>query len=113
MTITNDLQEMFTDTCQWFSLQSRDSYGNPQYTTGHEYPCRLVRKNKLVRKSDAQEVVSSAHCWIGPSLVSGEPFPNVLPDDRVTLSDGKSPQIASVEIFQDDLGPSHAVVYFL
>ena len=45
--------------------------------------------------------------------MSGEPFPNVLPDDRVILSDGKSPQIASVEIFQDDLGPSHAVVYFL
>ena len=117
MTVTNDLQELMTDEVIWSALGSRDSYGNPTFVNPYSYPARLVRKNKLVRDKDMQEVVSTAQVWIGPSLTSGEPFPAVAPVDQVTLSDGTNPQILNTEIFQDEtfsaLGPSHCVVYFV
>jgi hypothetical protein len=113
MTITNDLQDMMTDTLTWAKLTTRDRYGNPSFGTAHTYPCRLVRKNKLVRDKDQQQVASSAQAWIGPTLISGEPFPAVAPVDRVTLSDGTYPQILSTDVYQDEAGPSHCVVNFL
>lgn len=117
MGITNDLLDLLTDTVTWNKLQTRNAYGEPTFTTVGSYPARVVRKNKLTRNKDAQQVVSTAQCWMGPSLTSGEPFPLVSVEDQVRLSDGKTPQIASIEIFQDELsgteGPSHTVVYFL
>src|SRR5665213_1581618 len=115
--ITSDLQEFFQDTCTWATLGPRDGYGNPTFINPFTYPCRLVRKNKLTRDKDAQQIVSTAQLWIGQSMVSGVPFPKVVQTDRITLSDGTTPQIASTEIFEDELyateGLSHTVVFFI
>ena len=113
MTIMNDLMEMLTDTVTWVPLTSRDDYGNPIEGTSYQYPARLVRKTKLIRNKDQQQVTSTAQVWIGPNLVSGEPLPMVKNVDKVTLSDGTSPQIASIEIYQDETGFAYTEVFFL
>lgn len=118
MGLAQDLLDLCQDTISWNRLQSRDSYGDPTFVFVCAYPARLVRKNKLVRNKDAQQVVSSAQCWILPSLTSGDPWPNIQAHDQVKLSDNSVPQILSVEIVQDELegqtgNPAYTMVNFL
>jgi hypothetical protein len=68
---------------------------------------------RLTRNKDAQEVISTQQVVILPSLTSGDPFPNIEAHDQVLLSDGSTPQIASVKIWQDELGPAYTEVFFL
>lgn len=117
MGIGRDFLDECNDTAQWEKLKSRDGYGKPSFILQGTYPSRYIRKNRKVRTREGQEVVSTAHLWMLPSVTSGDPFPLVSPDDRVVLSDGKTPQIAAVEVFEDEVtatqGPTHTVVYFL
>lgn len=110
MAFVNDFLDMMSDTLRWRPLAGRDDYGAPDYgsTDGDEFECRLVRENKLVRTVQGDEVVSTAHVWIGGT-------PMVRPEDQIELSDGTTPEILSVEIFQDEDGGellSHTKVYF-
>lgn len=118
MGLTEDLLDLFTDTATWNKLASRGDYGNPVYTPIGPYPARYVRKNKAIRKSDTQQITSTSQVWLLPSLTSGDPFPLVQIFDQVVLSDGRTPQIVDVQIFEDELtgqtgNPSHCVVFFV
>lgn len=118
MGLSEDLLDLCTDTAQWNKLASRDSHGKPTFTPGVHYPARYIRKNKQVRKGEVQQITSTAQLWMLPSLTSGDPFPLVSEFDQIILSDGRTPQIADVQIFQDELSgqtnqPSHTVVYFV
>lgn len=97
---------MMPSAAAWEPLTGRDTYGAPTYGAPTSFACRLVRENRLVRDAQGDEVVSTAHVWLGGT-------PAVAPDDRVTLSDGTTPTIASVERFPDETGDSHTKVYFL
>jgi hypothetical protein len=114
MGLSADLIELCNDRATWNRLVSRNSYGEPTFTLVHaDYPTRLIRENKLLRNKDQQQITSTAQAWILPSLTSGDPFPAIKDNDQVVLSDGSTPQIAQIKIFEDELGPSHTVVYFL
>ena len=118
MGITNDLQELMTDTCTWAPVAGHDDFGNATYGTANEYPCRFIKKTRLILGKDGHQIASTRQVWVGASLTSGVPFPMVGPEDKVTLSDGLSPHVAHVEIFQDETFKetglySHTVVYFL
>lgn len=114
MGLAADLLDLCTDKASWLSLQTRDSYGKPTYTLVHaDYPARLVRQHKIIRKGDGQETSSSAQLWVLPSLTSGDPFPAIKPHDQVKLSDNTTPQILDTRIYQDEFGPSHCVVFFV
>lgn len=106
MTIVSDILDLLTDTAIWQPRTARDEYGMPTYGDSTEFRARLVRKNRLVRDASGHEVVSTAQLWLGGS-------PAIAPDDWVTLSDGSTPVIASVERYQDEVGPCHTVVFFL
>ena len=106
MTFISDLADMMTDTATWRALTGRDDYGVPTYASpGTSYAARLVRKHRMVRSLEGDEVVSTAQLWIGGT-------PAIAADDRVTLSDGSTPVILAVERFQDEIGASHVVVFF-
>ena len=105
MTFVNDLADLMPDTATWYPLSARDRFGQTTYGTGTEYSTRLVRRNRLVRDTQGDQVVSSAQLWLAGA-------PAIAPDDRVTLSDGKSPDILSVERFQDESGASFTKAYF-
>lgn len=106
MAFIDDFSDLFTGTATHKALSSRDQYGAPTYGAGTAYSGRLVKRNKLVRDAAGQEKVSSAHFWLQGS-------PDVSPEDEVTLSDGSTPSILSVERFQDEDGASHTKLYFL
>lgn len=101
----DDLRDLLTDTATWRPLTGRDDFGAPTYGSPTEFRARLVRKHRLVRDTQGDEVVSTAQLWL-------QGAPAIAPDDRVTLSDSSAPLIVAVERFQDETGPSHTVVMF-
>ena len=108
MAFVDDFQDMAPDTATWEPKDDRDQFGKPTYGDAVTFDhVRLVRKHKLVRNLQGDEVVSTAHIWI-----MEHPAPEVGPEDRITLSDGTTPTIASIERFQDEDGDSHTKVYF-
>ena len=109
MAFINDLLDLFTETVTWNPLESRDAYGAPTYTEGVtaniDIPARLVRRTKMVRDKNGDEVVSTAHVWIGADC-------NVQPDDQIVLEDDSTPVILAVERSVDEHGNRTTKVYF-
>lgn len=106
MPLTNDLSDMMKDDATWYPFTARDGYGKRSFGTGVPYKGRLVRHPRMVRDFQGHEVLSSHHFWFLGA-------PAVGPQDKVTLGDGTSPVIASVDRFPDEDGPSHTKVFFL
>lgn len=106
MSFATEFRDLMTDTVTHYALSSRDAYGTPSYGAGTSYPARVVRKHKLVRDAAGQQVVSTAQAWLGGT-------PAITPQDKVTLSDNSSPPIVAIERYQDEVGASHTVVFFL
>ena len=84
---------------------SRNEYGKPNHGSAASYSARVVYKNDLVRADDGAEKVSKGYVWI-------QGTPSVTPQDRITLPDGTTPTILSVEEFPDEDGSHHVKVYF-
>lgn len=106
MAFVDDLKDLMADTATHAALASRDSYGVPTYGSGTSYTARLIRKNKLVRDAQGQQVLATAELWIAGT-------PAIRPDDKITLSDGSTPPIAAVERYQDEDGSCFVKVFFL
>lgn len=95
------------DTATHYPVSSRDEYGKPVYGTGVSYKGRYLKKNRKVRTPAGDEVIATAEfSFLGAPVVS--------PDDKISLSDGKTPTIASVDMWQDPSGSFfYTKVYFL
>lgn len=107
MAFVDDIKDLMQDTVVVRAVVSRDDYGVPTYGSGTSYGARLVKQNRRVRTPKGDEVVSTAHVWIAGA-------PDVAPDDQVELSDGTTPEIASVERPQDETGEfTHTKVFFI
>ena len=100
MAFIDDLADLMTDTVTIRSLTGRDDFGAPTYDAGTEYPARVVRRHKLVRDLNGDEVVATGEVWLAGA-------PTLDPDDQVELSDGTTPHVLTVERFQDEVGSSH------
>lgn len=108
MAFVDDLRDMMPDSATWRQLASRDDYGAPTFETATDSSfdhVRLVRRNKMVRSAAGDLIASTAQMWIAGA-------PAVSPQDQIELSDGSTPEIISVERFQDETGECHSVVYF-
>ena len=104
-TFVSEFGDLMTDTATWAAFVSRDDFGSATFATGTDLTCRLVRKHKMVRDMEGDEVLSTAQLWV---LGNSE----ITPEDRITLSDATTPIIAAIERFQDEYGASHTKVYF-
>lgn len=106
MPFVDDFLDMLVSEITYAPFVSRDAYGEPTFGSPVTYEARVIRKHKMVRNVEGQQVISTAHIWVG-----GIPF--VSPQDKITLDDGTHPPIIAIERFEDEIGPSHTVVYFL
>jgi len=108
MAFADDFKDMAADTATWKPFVDRDRFGAPTYGDAVTFDhVRLVRKHKLVRNAQGDEVVSTAQLWIIES-----PAPAVGPEDEITLSNGTTPPIIAVDCPQDEEGEAYTKVYF-
>lgn len=106
MTFRADLKDLYPSTADWAAMTGRDQFGAPTYAAATSLTVRLVRRPRLVRTAQGDQVVASAtlHVWDEAA---------VAPEDKITLADGTTPVIASVERTEDELGDLYTRVTFL
>ena len=99
-----DWSDLFPQTITHAEFAGRDDYGAPAYGSAVEYGARIVGKQKLIKKSDGSEAMSTSLIWILGS-------PTITTEDQITLPDGSTPPILSVEHFPDADGDHHSKAY--
>jgi hypothetical protein len=98
MGIDPELRDMFPHEVAVTAGRGLDGiYGHQTGGTTKTYRAQVVWQNKLVRNAQGEQVVSA--CQVILYGVSG-----VTVEDAITLPDGTSPAIISVERFPDDSG---------
>jgi len=106
MTIEADFAELMVDQITVeVSGAPTDVFGGTAYAAAVTYQGRLVRVNKMVRTDVGDEAVSRSHFYVYGA-------PGLKPADRVTLADGTTPDVLSVERYPDENGPHHEILYF-
>lgn len=106
MAIARDFYVMMPHTITVYGSSTLDKYGRQSYgATGTGYRCRLVWDSRMVRGQDGREVLEA-----GRAIVYG--FATVDVNDKVTLPDGKSPLVTSVQQLKDEGGDHHTVIGF-
>ncbi len=92
------LRSMLTSTITVEPWSSQDVYGQATYGTAVSMAARISKAPKLVRADDGREVVAGSTAWVDPvSTIIGA-------RDRVTLPDGTTPTVLSVERIPDERG---------
>jgi hypothetical protein len=97
---------MLTDTVTVAPHQADNEYGVPTFGPGVDLPARVVRKRKQVLTAAGEQAVSESIAYVAPGSVVIEER------DRVTLPDGRQPEILSLEDFKDDDGEHVVTIYF-
>lgn len=105
MTSVSDWSDMFPQTVEHAELVSRDDYGAPSYGTPASYSARVVYQPTRTTNSDGQEVYGKGTVWLLGT-------PDVDPEDRLVLPDGRTPEILSVTRPSDESGIHHTKVVF-
>lgn len=100
----DDFANCFTETITHAEFGGRGGYGERSFGSPASYDARIVKINKLVKTSDGSEKMSTSQVWI-------QGTPVVTPEDQITLPDGSTPIILSVEKFPDDNGDHHVKVF--
>lgn len=95
---------MMLDTVTVKPRSSLNGYGEASFGTAYAVKCRIEEENQKVLTNEGQEVISPTHFWT--DHVYG-----IRTIDQVTLPDGTIPDIITVQVWSDELGPSHEVVY--
>lgn len=99
----NDWRDMFPDTVTYAEFVDRTDYGKPNYGTPVSYSARIVRRPRFVRKADGSEVVSSVTVWLAAFVDAGA-------QDQITLPDGTTPEVLTVEKYTDESGDHHTKI---
>ncbi len=100
-----DWSDMFPATISIQTVASTNSYGVDSYNTAVEYSGRVVYKNKSVINATGEEVVSRGAVWLQTKTV-------INTTDKITLPDGSSPELISVDRPQDQDGDHHVKIFF-
>lgn len=99
--------EMMTDTITFNAGSAIDKYGKRTYggttTTAQGH---IVYENKLIKDQEGQDILST-----GKVILYG-PYTSITLQDKITLPNGTSPVIVSIETKKDTGGPHHTVVHF-
>lgn len=114
MAFIDDFADMLNSTATWQKFLSRDRAGAPTYGAAIEFTARLVEKNRLVRAGNGDQIISTSHVWLGETSDTNlDAPPDIDPADQITLANGDTPTILSVERPQDETGvAAYTVVYF-
>ena len=105
--IDNRFAEMMTDVITFNAGSAIDKYGKRTYggttTTANG---RVVYETKLMKDMEGQDIVSA-----GKVILYGA-YPTITLADKITLPNGTTPVIISLETKKDTGGNHHTVVHF-
>lgn len=105
MTIEADFADLMVDTITIAGPTTRNVRGEASYGAEASYRARVVRRNRMVRTDGGDEVASRTQAWVFG--ISGATVAS-----RVVLPDGTSPPVLAVELYPDENGAHHEVIYF-
>lgn len=100
-----------TDTVTVAKYSSVNAYGDRSFSTATtSHGARVEYRQHLTVNQQGQTVVARGTVYVGPS--SSGAMPSLEPIDQVTLSDGTTPPIISVDRFGPDSLMTHEAVHF-
>lgn len=107
MAIPNDFLEMMLQTVTVAAQTGLDNYGKPSYSASPDaYRCRIIWQERIRRDAQGRELVEAGRAILTQSAAS------VTPVHKLTLPDGSTPKIVSVETIQDEDGNHHSAISF-
>lgn len=101
----DDWADMFAATVTIASYSARGTYGLRTFGTAVSFKARVIEKNQRVLAPDGTERVARGTVWV-------QGIPTVTVEDQITLPDGTTPTILSIERFPDEDGAHHVKVMF-
>ena len=110
MSLPTALRALLTRTVTIASASSRDAGGAATYGTAVTYPARVEHRQRQVKDGNGRDVLATTVVYVGTNT-TGAGLPSATPQSRITLPDGTTPPILTVER-QDDLDGAHHEVVF-
>lgn len=104
MALEAELLDLMVDSISVAPFSTRNGYGEPSFGTATILPARIERTNRKVYGADGTERIATTRIFVP----AGTPIDE---RDRLTLPDGRTPRILSVERGSDERGEHHQVVY--
>lgn len=100
----SDFLDLMPHTVQHAAFSGRTAYGKPSYGSQTAYRARWVKKLTKVKDFGGNEVMARHVVWIAGT-------PDIGAEDQITLPDGTTPVLLSVEEFPDESGGHHVKVF--
>ena len=107
MGFTTELLTLMDSTIKISTRTAHSNYGEPTFTgSTTSYRARIVHKPGYMRDATDEDVAYQHVLWVrSTGAVS------ITASDRLTLPDGSTPPILSVERYPDETGPHHVVIH--
>ena len=107
MGISSEFLPMMLETVTLKGQASVDRYGKQTFaTSGTSYRARLIYNERILRDKQGREIVEA-----GRAILYGVAA-SATPQWQITLPDGSTPKITSVDTVQDEDGNHHSVIGF-
>lgn len=107
MAVPNDFLPMMLQTASVAAQTGLDNYGKPTFSASPTaYRCRIMWQERIRRDAQGREIIETGRAVLTQAAAS------VVPTHRLTLPDGSTPKIVSVETIQDEDGDHHSVIAF-
>ena len=105
--ISGKFLEMMPDTITFNAGSAIDKYGKRTYGgTVTSASGRVVYETRLIKDTEGQDVVSAGRVYLYG------PYSSLTLSDKITLPNGSTPVILSIETKKDTGGNHHTVVHF-
>jgi hypothetical protein len=107
VSLEKDFRSMMNQVVTFNAASAVDKYGKQSFATASStYYSRIIWSERILRDKDGREIVEA-----GRAILYGVAA-SVTPLFKITLPDGSTPKITSVETIQDEDGNHHSVVGF-
>lgn len=107
MALEPDFLTMTNDTVTVAAPSTYDKYGAPTFASASSaIPARLELSSRIIVDSDGVERVSSGTIFVLSTSVT------IGPQHKITLSDGRTPEVMRVDVLNDEEGQHHLEVMF-
>lgn len=103
MSFDTDFLSLMSDVIEVAPVDSVDKFGARTYGDAVQYACRIVYGEVLRQQVDQKMTLGNITVWVAPHSTSGVPT-DITPESLVTLPDGTTPTINSIERYSDEDG---------
>lgn len=106
MAIESLLTDLMVETITIASVSSKDAYGKHTWSAPTSInKCRVQTGSHKVLDTAGQETIAEGKVYV-PN------HPSVTVNSKLTLPDGTTPPILSVDTFGDERGDHHTVIHY-